>query len=587
MPGLRDAYRTLEAHVAEGRVPELSAVRELSGPALLEADEHDVALLLFLTALCARLDGGTSVSADLYDVARRYQEMSFLYTGRIIPRIKEMIELLDRGVDTRSLAVLTEVADHLSQGWAEYPDSVFPSAFTRLAGQLGHDVGEEPFTRTSFSCWQRGLERAAAGDPGPAREYFQQSLAKYRRYLYYADASWLFMDVVITLLMDGRTREAAEVCDEQRTYVEEVVASLPLAADRGDRSFAFHQGDVHSGGYSTFVESATLNPRELTEQDREVLVRYVRAGEFLVAACRHRSVSDFCAALDLFSFGWTTFPRSPYPRILQHLVDRYGAETPQWNVHLTAYTLWHQMLRMSRASIRSRALIATAMGLRERLGYAGMRRHADVVLLDAAILHSRLHGKQATVEWITRYVAQLRPEIPGLLQAAINYLQASSEDDAERLLTPYIGLRSRYTAPDLILAATFWRVPRGPGRVEVALYGRLLSVEGVTVYEITPDPLISVLEVLGAEFLRNRREGRDVPLMSAAELSARTGRTPAALAQTVRRFRAVCEEKFQEATDWSVPADAVIQGRPGYRFNPANVESFHRYPVAPEPRPHA
>jgi hypothetical protein len=127
----------------------------------------------------------------------------------------------------------------------------------------------------------------------------------------------------------------------------------------------------------------------------------------------------------------------------------------------------------------------------------------------------------------------------------------------------------------------FRRNPPGSVQLEVTLYGRLLSLEGITVHEITPDPLVGILEVLGAEFISSRQKGKDIPLLSAAELSARTGRTPAALAQTVRRFRTMCQQRFKEATDWQISPDAVIQGRPGYRLNPESVERFHRYPATP------
>jgi hypothetical protein len=376
-------------------------------------------LLLFLAALCSHIYGSESVSAEILEVARRYQEASFLYTGRVIPRIKEMIELLDHSVNGRSGNSLVEAADHLSQGWSAYSDSVFPSAFTRLADNLGIAEEAESFAKTSFTCWQKGLESAAANSPVQAKALFEESLLRYRRYHYYADTAWLFTDVVITQLMAGFVHEATTTLNQQRRYVEEILTSHPPAPDSRDRPSAFQLGDVRSGGYTTFVESVTLHPHELTEQDREVLLRYVRTSEFLVAACRHRSRRDFYSALDLFSFGWTAFPDSPYPQILQHLADRYGAGDAPWNVYLTAYAMWHQMLRMSRVHARSHVFIETAVSLHDRLSHAGMRNHADVALLDAAILHAQVHGKRATVEWITRYVTELRTEIPDILRVTV------------------------------------------------------------------------------------------------------------------------------------------------------------------------
>lgn len=578
---LSDVYEALAAYISGGPRPGFAQVEKLSGMRLQTADEHDVGRLLLLGALSARLDGGGSIARGLLEVARRYEDSSFLYTGRIIPRVREMIDILESAVDGRSSSALTAVADHLSQGWAAYRCSIFPDAFARLSLELGLEKEADAFTKTSFTCWQDGLLAAAANRPSEASEHFRDSLDRYRTYLYHADAAWLFTDVIITELIAGRERAAAQIYDEQFHYVEEVLAQYPVP-DSGERHL-FQIGDVQSGGYHTFVESATLHPQGLTQQDREVLRRYVRTSDFLLRACRYHSEDDFNAALDLFSFGWTGFPSSPYPHILQLVADRYGSRSAPWNVYRTAYARWHSMLRLGRAMPKSATLIQAAVELHERLVYAGMGKHAAIALLDAAVVHGRLHGTDSTAEWISRYVADLRPQIPDLLRAAVNYLQSGERSGADHFLTPYIGRRSHHTAPDLIFAGAFWHHHDRPAQTEVVLYGRLLTIEGVTVYEDAPEPLVDILDVLGTEFRRSRQEQRDVPLLSAAELSSRTGRTPAALAQAVRRFRNRARERFREATDWNLDPDTVIQGRPGYRLNPATVERFCRYPEPESP----
>ncbi|MFG3055231.1 hypothetical protein ACGFZP_30390 [Kitasatospora sp. NPDC048239] len=580
MPELPDIQRALESYVDGGPRPDPEGMRRMTGAQLLQSGEHAVARTLLLAALCARLDGGASDAAGLVAVARSYEEGSFLYTGRIIPRFTEMIVLLDRAVDERCPRTLVELADHLSQGWPAFPSSVFPAALARLAAELGFTDGAEPFATTSFTRWRRGLETAADGRADLAAPLFDDSLARYRAYLYHADAAWLFTDLVIVHLMQGHEADAAGVFQEQGRYVEEVLADYPVT---GDGPPVFQLGDVQSGDYSTFVESVTLQPTALTEADRAILRRYARVSELLLSAARYRSQRDFEAALDLFSFGWTSFPDSPYPHIFQHLADRLAGAPGRWGAQLTGYARWHRMLRSGRVRPTSPTLIDTAVDLHDRLTRAGLTKQADIALLDAAIIHAELHGTTATVEWISRYTRELRPEIPELLRTAVTYLQLNGEtpdtssEGAQRLLAHYAGLRELHTVPALV-AERAARRRENSVQVEVALYGRLLSIEGITVYEQTPEPLVDILQVLGEEFAGSVAEGREVPLLSAAELSSRTGRTTAALAQSVRRFRGAAQERFGAATEFTLDPDTVIQGRPGYRINPVSVESFHRFP---------
>ncbi|MFD3497975.1 hypothetical protein [Streptomyces sp. NPDC058678] len=577
MSSVVERYQALEEHVAGGRQVVVTDILDVPVAALRQANEHDVAVLLLLGELCARMDHGKSAAPTLLATADKYVDTSFFYTGRILPRTRELIELLDRAVRERSLDLLMEVADHLSQGWAGYADSMFPSAFARIAGEAGLEGKPEPFSRVSFVLWHEGLEAAAENDPERALSLFADSLDRYRKYGYYADASWLHTDLVIAHLLAGHKEEAYAELEAQRDYVEKVLEAHPLVASGAGRSFAFHLGDVQSGNYSTFVESSVLRPTELTERDRELLMRYVRTSEFLISACRYGVHRDFDAALDTFSFGWGTYQQSPYPRMFRHLADRY-LETPEkWNAHLTAYEQWHRMLRTYRIRVRPNVLIDTAATLHDRLGYAGLNTCASLVLLDTAVLHSRLHGRGESVDWITRYLRDLRPTLPEVLGAVADYLQAPRNTERRQLLSRYIGLRAGHLAPEFLsLDLGEEQLPQ-PNRLEVTLYGRLLSVEGITVHENAPQPLIDMLRVLGREFSQSFTDRSAVPFLSAAELSNRTNRTPAALAQTVRRFRSACQERFREVAEYSMVQDAVIQGRPGYRLNPQSIYRFTEY----------
>ncbi|ARZ65918.1 hypothetical protein SMD11_0252 [Streptomyces albireticuli] len=136
MQGLRGVHRALEEQVARQVPPDLGPVCELSGPELLEAEEREVARLLVLAAVGSYAGGGPPVTGALLAVSSRYQERSFLCTGRSLPRAGELIGLLDAAVAARSPRLLAEVADHLGQGWPGYPDSVFPAALAALAARL-------------------------------------------------------------------------------------------------------------------------------------------------------------------------------------------------------------------------------------------------------------------------------------------------------------------------------------------------------------------------------------------------------------------------------------------------------------------
>lgn len=572
MKSVAEAYSALEGHAQAGR---RFAAEELASVDLRQADEHAVANLLVLAALCGRMGGGPSNASSLYSVADRYSDSSLFYTGRLLPRAKEMIALLDRSVDERSLEGLVEVADHLSQGWSRYGESVFPAAFRRLAAESGLEPEEGAFSEPSFVLWWQALEAAARNEPREAHRLFTRSLERYRKYLYYADAAWIYTDLVAVLLMEGKDDEAENLLEEQARYVDEVLAEHPTAAKDGRP--AFHVGAVQSGSYATFVESSSLRPEGITEADRTLLLRYVSASEFLIAACRFGSRKDFGAALDLFSSGWSTFQDSPYPRIFSHLVRERVRDAMELDVHLTAHERWYQMLSSYRVQVKPEVLVRTAMRLHDRLDYAGLHEQAGLVLLDAAVLDFHLQGGRTSVPWIARYLKELRSSVPEAVDTVVEHVRAAHGREERTLPGKYAGLRSDHLAPELLSAGLAEWQPSGGQPLEITLYGRLLCVSGILVYENTAPPLADILTVLGKEFTDARAKQTEPPFLSAAELSERTDRTSAALAQAVRRFRAVCQERFEEDTDGSLSPDAVIQGRPGYRLNPHSVRKFAVY----------
>jgi hypothetical protein len=110
--------------------------------------------------------------------------------------------------------------------------------------------------------------------------------------------------------------------------------------------------------------------------------------------------------------------------------------------------------------------------------------------------------------------------------------------------------------------------------LELVVLGDALIINGVLVYDHCPPAVIEVVAALRAQTV----DGLEPPLLSAIDLAQRTGRTPAALAQVVHRFRIACGARLRHATGRDFDKEIVIQGRPGYRLNPANVAAVRIYP---------
>ncbi|WP_157597092.1 hypothetical protein [Streptacidiphilus rugosus] len=569
----------------------LGALGSLAESDLQRTDEHDLAILLCLAGLCAGLAGqGPSVS-DLKAVADRYADTSILYTGRVLPRAKATVELVHEGLEGKSLDKLVEAADSISQGWPEYSASIFPEAFFRLSGRMSVESAAEDFRETSFITWRRGLAECAAGAADRALTSFGVSLAKYRQFSYYADAAWLYTDLVLTHLLTDDQEAAIRVLDEQRGYVDEVVAAAGHRPTTATTSYAFHLGDVRSGSYSSFVDSAAVGPQGLNEDDRALLRRYVKVSESLLAYSRSHARRDLDAAVDLFSFGWLGYLSSPYPEIFRRLAE-HAEGSAAASPLLTAHVRWRGMLQATQLRLRSTELIRTATELRDRLRAAGLDREADIALLDAGMLHFALYGKAATAAWLSPQVHELRRRVPGPLQAVVETLQVPPQAGLQSTLANYLGVRAVYRVPDFMSAlGVFRRGLRGrremPAEVDIACCGETLWINGVMIYATTPPALAAIFRELGQELRSARAEDREVAFLSSVELAARTGRTTTAIAQMVRRFRMVCQEQLDRSTELGLKPDDLLQGRPGYRFNPMLVGEVAFHPASGDRAPGA
>ncbi|WP_457033078.1 hypothetical protein [Kitasatospora sp. P5_F3] len=585
MQGISEISRNLQDCATAGDstlVPALAELENLSESILHRTDEHDLAMLLCLAGICSVRTGAGLPPAVLREVADRYADTSILYTGRVLPRIKEAIARLYEGAEEKSLEKLVEVADHISQGWPGYADSVFPEAFSGLARELSLGGGSGLFLETSFITWRRGLAECESGRPEAALNPFEASLEKYREFSYYADAAWLYADLVIARLTAGDTEAAARTADAQRRYVDGVIAEagdLPVLADT---AFAFHFGDVRSGGYSSFVDSATMGPQGLTPDDRALLRRYVRVSESLLSYARSHSERDLNAAVDLFSFGWQGYLSSPYPEIFRRLAHQVTGELPGSAVLLTAHVRWRGMLLASQLRLRSPDLIRSATELHERLRAAGLDQEADIALLDGGMLHFALYGKAATAAWLSQHLGELRERVARPLQAVVAALQVPPQAGLQAVLAGYLGARSLYRVPDFLPALGIFRQGHRSWReqrteLDLAVYGESLWINGVMIYESTPPALLAIFRELAGDLRAARAEEREVPYVPAAELAARTGRSASAIAQVVRRFRIACQEQFTRSTEIGIEPDGLLQGRPGYRLNPAVLAEAEFY----------
>src|SRR5437763_515885 len=365
--------------------------------AVRQVAEHEFGRLAVLAGLARGVTGEASCD-DLLAAVDRYADGSIYYTGRILPRFRLVLGLVGEAVAGGGADRLVEAADHVSQGWPGYRRSGFPGAFLTLARHLGLAAQDRDFRLTSYTAWQEGLIRSANHAFGEALELFTESLGRYRRYGYVGDAAWLHTDLVLTHLLAGRPGDARQALDEQRRYLDGIAAAAAggAAGAGADAEGAVSIGVVRSGEYETFVESTSLAPEELSSADVAALRRYVATSRHLIDFAAYGRRADFETALDLFTFGWSTYPASPYPGIFGGLARAVAGATPEaayLNPYLTAYQQWQAMLSSVRLPVDARRLWTMTVEVRERLQRAGFDDEAALVVLDSALLRLLVLGR--------------------------------------------------------------------------------------------------------------------------------------------------------------------------------------------------
>ncbi|CAM3725466.1 hypothetical protein [Nocardiopsis rhodophaea] len=555
----------------------ISTARTNPGVLVNKVSEHEFAMLILLCELGADIFREPDDRPDLTSLCERFASDSILYIGRILPRAIEAIGLLRDAVAEQSVETVIEVCDHASQGWPDYAETVFPTAFWQLARTMSSETRLTELQDTSYVLWLRGLAAAKEGDGTPAREFLERSLERYRAYDYYADTAWLYTDLVLTDIMLGLPDRATTAAEEQRSYVETVLRERTASAAQTGR-LAFHLGDVHSGRYQTFVEQAVLRDPVLRDEDAGLLWRYVGVSESLLSAVRWQSRSHLESALDRFSNGWRTFLDSSYPDIFARVGRAALGERNDANVYLPVDAMWRHLLLMYRRKVEPATLSSAFQTVQERLRNAGLSDELDVLRLDTTLLTWALHGRDSAAEWCAPHVHGLRKRAPTLVSALIDALNSTDMDAPVTAAMTYLAERAKYPVPDfasMLELLSAWQFQRDAvNRVEISLHGNELFVDGFRVYSHCPPALRAILSALASELDRGRARGEEPAFLRAGELAQSTGRSTASLVQAIRRFRMACTDVMGDA----IGQEDVLQGRPGYRLNPATVSSVMWYP---------
>lgn len=557
----------------------IATVRSNPGSVVNKASEHEFAMLVLLCELGSAVFSKHDQLPDLTALIERFRKDSVLYSGRILPRVVEAIGLLRDALAQQSTATLIEVCDHVSQGWPDYSNTVFPTAFWRLSQTVSPDIPIEKFRDTSYVLWLRGLAAARDADTEQAYQLLERSLRHYRSYDYYADTAWLYADLIMMSIILGVPERAAEYLEEQRSYVKRVLRERGASNPSTGRE-AFHFGDVYSGRYQTFVEQVVLREPVLRDEDAGLLWRYVRVGEFLLNAARWQSVTDLQGALDRFSNGWKSFLGSSYPCIFDQVAHASLGENSGTNVYLPADALWRHILLTYRRTPSPMRLSAAFQQLEERLRHAGLLVEIDVLRLDTTLLTWALHGRDTAVEWCAPHVEDLRQRIPSLVSPLVDALNARPEDTSATAALAYFAERTKYAAPEftsmLELLGNWHHHGGAQNRVEVSLNGKELFVDGFRIYVQCPPALRDILVALKRDLDQGRRQRECVPYLRAGDLAARTGRPASALTQAVHRFRVACSDVIGN----EINQETVFQGRPGYRLNPDTVDLVTIHPAS-------
>jgi len=579
--GVHELYVVLEIAAVRPRPRDvhtvkhaLAEVRALPDNELLNSDEHDLGLLWLLAAVSAHRYGLEYPTRDIDASINRFTAGSMRYTGRIVPRVKDLLVLLERAVRSAELDLFVDIADHISQGWSGYVMSAFPEALHLLARSTSkaHSVGLVPtvatLTTTSYTLWLDGHRATRRGEPARARGLYNESLWRYRRLRYTADAAWLYTDLVMNALLEDDSSAASALMAQQQRYVDSVVSGSGAAPD-GDH--ALWTRDVSSGGYSTFVESRLIGGDvALSAADQAMLRRFCTVSQLLVSATATGS-SDLQAAVDSFSFGWRTFATTDYPAIFALLAQRLGSSCDPVS---TANAMWRDLLVLPTVEATSQVLLAHAELLEARLVRARLWDEAATATFDAAVLHASLYGRAGTVVWLERYRERSGERVTHLRRAAEQAILQPPGDGNESMLTSYLSVRSQFPEPPFFLAVPAIVGRRASGRrlVELELRGNTLLVSGLPVATDMPVLVRRILALLIHDWSHAVMAGGEPPFRAANELAGLEESTPAAVTQAMFRLRRSMRDRLAHDTNGVVDDSTVLQGRPGYRLNPACID---------------
>jgi len=327
---LTSLSRTLEELKAVVAVEVTKGIREdLVGDFVLQ--QLMVALLVG--------DDGDAIGWALH-LLDSFQTQSPAFRGNVVPRYRKAVVGIAAAQRSRSVSDLRRAADDLSQTWVGFPLSVYPTLFMMLARSMGIEASLEVFQSTSYSLWHAGLGRLAAGQLEDARALLEQSASLYRDSDYVGDACWLYTDLVICDLLRNDEEGAASNLASQEAYFHERLVANP------------HTPPQH-------------------------LLKYVTSSRYFVRSLskNRESMADILAGIDVFTFGWRTYPLTPYVTIFARLREHASERRTDGlieNPHRSAYQLWKDALETALIEHDSRNYDELLRESAVRLRYANM-----------------------------------------------------------------------------------------------------------------------------------------------------------------------------------------------------------------------
>lgn len=563
---LVETFTDPSATSVEGELSPLNAINRLTDEQLRYEPEHRVATLWWLAAIVARMRG-LEEQVPGSDLVGRFSALSRHFSGRIMAKSHQILGLIDDAVSAQDPALVVAIADHISQGWPAYPDSPFPRALVALTKDFpGPTLTLSEATNTSYVHWQRGLGLARTGNFGEASKEFETASKAYERLSYVSDAAWLYVDRIVCALGTGKPAQAAELRDDQITYLDKILETSPPSEED-----AFWSFDDVSDDYSTFVEVRHLGEQPLSERDREILLSYVQVSNHLLRASR-TSPAELVSAVDVFSFGWRSFGQSPYPAIFQRLAD--ALEISQFEPS-SCYESWLDLLVLPRVLPVAEHHFDRFDQLERRLIRAGLEEEACVAVLDAAVIGYVLFGRATASGWLAPRRHRPNALVPELLTAAMKCLQTPMGFSHEGALSAYLTGRSATTQPaftDAIISLADARRGRTSRNLQVRLTPTTFSVSGVIIYSPVPPVVGALLDLLIGEFIETTDRGEFPEPLASTVLAERLDLSPGAVTQAIHRLRSALRRRFEECLSGPLHDTSVLQGRPGYRINPLYVQ---------------